>query len=311
MESRPLPAVELRGPPQLTSKRRALSGEADKSCVTTNPRAQDSLRINFKNFANIAEVTVGPKAIRFLIHRELLTLHSPFFHAALTGTFAEGLSQTITLPEERVESFEFFVYWLYTQRVEDNFKEGKPTYFVLLELYELADRLAVEGLRNQVVDKMAELAERTNSVLTPSDTHLLYERIRDSAPMRKLVLDLFAFKKTDNLIEKHQDDWHPDFMRDLVVKLKRPGAPAMMRHTLQPWKPGSWTSTKACEVCRAVLRPHAPANTCVCCGKAFCGNCASRGAAICVDWPVDNTCKPWRSMCYYHEHIDTPGCTEW
>jgi len=267
-------------------------------------------RTSFKTFGKIAEITVGPKAVRFLIHQELLSQHSLFFDAALNGAFAEGLSQAINLADERVEAFEFFVAWLYTQRIENvsMMKDNKPTYFNLLELYELADRLSVEGLRNMVVDKLAQLADDTNSVLTPSDTHLLYERIRDTAPIRTLVLDLFVFKKTDNLLEKHQDDWHPEFMRDLVVKLKRSGFAAMRRHTMQPWKPASWSLTRACDVCRTVLRPHVSGNQCVCCCKAFCNACVVRGHGVVVDWPVDNICKPWRNMCEYHEHTDTPRC---
>ncbi|KAF2096782.1 hypothetical protein NA57DRAFT_42611, partial [Rhizodiscina lignyota] len=262
-------------------------------------------------FTSVAEIIVGQNETKFLIHRELLSHYSTFFANALNGTFAEGISQAVTLREERLDLFEYFVYWLYTQRLEDIYKDGKPTYFILLELYSLADRLAIEKLRNDAIDKIAELAEKTNSVLTPSDTYILYEQIRDSSPLRRLVLDLFTFKKTDNLLANHPDEWHPTFLRELVVKLKRPGYPAMMRHELQPFKPANWTMSQACDVCKKLLKPQAAGSQCVAekCSRVFCNSCVGRGGAVCFDWPTESLCKPWKkNMCYYHEHVDTVPC---
>ncbi|KAF2459689.1 hypothetical protein BDY21DRAFT_275119, partial [Lineolata rhizophorae] len=150
----------------------------------------------------------------FVIHRDLLTHYSPFFAAALKGNFAEAETQKVNLPDERVDTFEIFVEWLYSQRLDTTappqatgpfLKDGKPAFFSLLHLYSLADRLCIEDLRNDIVDAVATLAERANAVPTPSDTHLLYVAIRPSAPLRALVLDLFAFKKTDALLATHPD----------------------------------------------------------------------------------------------------------
>ncbi|KAF2086281.1 hypothetical protein K490DRAFT_16916, partial [Saccharata proteae CBS 121410] len=217
------------------------------------PPAGGNYRTQFRNFTTISTVVVGPSETQFLIHRELLSHHSPFFAAALNGTFAEGLSQNIKLPAEDVATFELFIHWAYTGNLDDAFQRGgKVAFYLLLNLYGLADRLEVEKLRNQTVDKVAELAEKSNSVPTPSDTHTLYEDIRDTALMRNLVVDLFAFKKTDMLLASHPDEWHPTFLRELVVRVKRPEAQAMTRHALQPWKAASLTSTRACWVCRDV-----------------------------------------------------------
>jgi hypothetical protein len=252
--------------------------------------------------------------VRFLVHRELLTHHSPFFAAALTGTFAEGLSQTISLPAEPLATFELFVAWLYTQSLSAHraafFKDAKPAYYTLLHLYALADRLAIEALRNAVVDTVAELAESTNSVPTPSDTALLYEGVRDSAPLRALVLDLFGFKRTDRLLAEHCDPWHPLFLRDLVVRLKRPGEAAMRRHCLRPWTPAAWAVTRACAVCGRVVRPGVEVSACVGCARAFCGSCGAAGRDVVRFEAGVDVCKPWKgSRCVlYHEHKETESC---
>ena len=78
------------------------------------------LRYGFRTFSGVATVLVGEannKArpeTKYLVHKELITSASPFFAAALNSTFAEGMDQTVKLPEEKPEIFEWFLQWLYT-----------------------------------------------------------------------------------------------------------------------------------------------------------------------------------------------------
>ncbi|KAK1031459.1 hypothetical protein LTR33_016947, partial [Friedmanniomyces endolithicus] len=78
------------------------------------------LRTAFRNFSAPVEIIVGDDGdksrlqTKYLVHKELLTAASPFFAAALDGAFAEGLDQSVKLPEEKSEMFEWFLQWLYT-----------------------------------------------------------------------------------------------------------------------------------------------------------------------------------------------------
>ncbi|KAI5272257.1 hypothetical protein E4T47_04382 [Aureobasidium subglaciale] len=318
-----------------------------------HPTARGSIRTNFKSFHEVTTIVVGGQHVQdshsrgqgqttYTIHKDLLTAESPFFSAALNGAFAEGLDQTVRLPEEKPEIFEWFLWWLYTgslttpaptnchtesrhQRMHGVLglpgqgppfqhhmihtdgdlrnTAGSPKYFLLLDLYALSDKLMTTTLCNHIVDTIARLSESTNSVPTPSDTWILYDTIRDNAPMRKLILDLFAYKKTDKLLESHKDEWHPRFLRELVVKLKRPGLESLDRHSLSPWRPVSWQTTKACESCRELLKPGISCEKCEVCERAFCCGCASAGKTSSLGGDV-GTCKPWlKGMCSrYHEH---------
>lgn len=102
------------------------------------------------------------------------------------------------------------------------------------------------------MDLIADLADRTNSVLTLSDTCALYEAIRDSAPLRDLVLDLLASKKTDRLVERHANCLFAAFLHDLCVLLRRPCSQAMIRHRLKMWCPDTWDCARSCDGCRGV-----------------------------------------------------------
>lgn len=356
-------------------------GRADDDNISqrTRSRARRSptrvlLRTWFRNFSGFATVLVGEPnnkqrpETKYLIHKELLTSASPFFAAALNGTFAEGMDQTVRLPEEKPEIFEWFCQWLYTGtlktpapkcdyitsnvtpvpyitkgtqtlpcitkgvttvpvlssmhsltelseydiRTDGDLRngQGSPKYFLLLDLYALSDRLLTTQLSNHILTTLARLSETTNSVPTPSDTWILYDSIRENATIRALVLDLFAYKKTDRLLETHKDDWHPKFLRELCVKLKRPGPEAIERHSLVAWRPTDWSSSKACELCKDILQPGVSGDKCCACGKVFCAACL-REQGKCV-LPNDTSgCKPWngRGMCLrYHEHDEGEFC---
>jgi poly(rC)-binding protein 2/3/4 len=304
------------------------------------------LRTNIRDFTSVATVIVGEAdhktrpQTKYIVHKELLAQTSPFFAAALNGTFAEGLDQTVRLPEEKPETFEWFLQWLYTGaltvqptinlviparstthpfpqallHLDGDLRNsaGSPKYFLLLDLYALSDRLLTTPLSNHILTTLARLSETTNSVPTPSDTWLLYDTLPHSSPLQRLILDLFAYKKTDRLLETHKDDWHPRFLRDLVVKLKRPGPEAVDRHSLVSWRPRSWSGSKACEGCKEICKPDETVDKCTGCEKAFCGECLRRHAG--EGWTLSNDtsgCKPWmgRNMCArYHVHGEGEAC---
>ena len=106
-------------------------------------------------------ILLGPEEAPRLVPRELLTAVSPFFHAALTGAFSEGISQTIRLPEDRADIFDYFLFWLYTRRLDheavDAIEPTKPAYFWLLHLYCLVDKLGIADCKNAIVEKVAKL----------------------------------------------------------------------------------------------------------------------------------------------------------
>ena len=49
--------------------------------------------------------------------KELLVKASPFFAAALNGSFAEATSRVVNLPEDDTDAFALFVRWLYVGEI--------------------------------------------------------------------------------------------------------------------------------------------------------------------------------------------------
>jgi len=165
-------------------------------------------------FKTIVTITVGPNRQPFYVHLESLCAISPFFAAAFNKTynFAESGSATLNLPEARPEDFEYFVQWLYTHTLNhEELVGGHPAFFRLLRLYILADTIGVTKLKNDIVDAIAALADSSNSVPTAEDTRTIYSEISETSLLRKLVLDLFLWKRTEGLIETHLDSWYIEF----------------------------------------------------------------------------------------------------
>lgn len=108
----------------------------------------------------------------------------------------------------RPSDFEFFVQWLYTHTLaHEELDVPKPAYFKLIRLYILADSLQIEALKNDVIDEIIQLCEKWNSVPTPDDTKEIEANTLPGVGLRKLAVDLFVFKKTDQLVQKHEDSW--------------------------------------------------------------------------------------------------------
>lgn len=161
-------------------------------------------------FKTIVTILIGPERHAFQVHKEMLCQASPFFAAAFDNdyNFSEASSGSLEFPDVRAIDFEFFVQWLYRHDLaHEELDVPKAAYFRLIRLYILADILRIEALRNDVIDMMIRMSEKWNSVPTPDDTFLLHEQVREKTALRKLVVDLFVYKKTDQLVEKHEDQW--------------------------------------------------------------------------------------------------------
>lgn len=184
-------------------------------------------------FSSIVLLLVGPCATPLYVHESLLKKSSTFFSAALSPVyaFAESHTKTINLPEDRSEDVAYFLQWLYSSRslrhpkLDElqilNDKKQKPTFSLLLRLWTFADKYNIRHLQNDICDKLISVAERENACPNPGDTWTLYEEMNDGARIRDVVLDLFTWKRTEKLLEEHEDAWHEQFLRNLAVKMKK------------------------------------------------------------------------------------------
>lgn len=90
-------------------------------------------------------------AMKYVIHKKLVSYHSTFFKAALNGSFLEGQNNQVKLEEELPEVFNGFVHWLYTGQSPrdpsgDTYSLTEPALY-FLRLYCMADRMFAPELK--------------------------------------------------------------------------------------------------------------------------------------------------------------------
>lgn len=171
------------------------------------------------------EVLVGPTEEAFYVHKILLVSRSPFFKAALTGGWKEAKDGIVRLPEADVQSFEWFVYYLYTgqlnlKAIEDSAFESavelekkeaakanpSPEVHIddfttavmrqkLILTYGISEMLQCDILQNLVMDAFIRSLSLEKHYLPDAGTVcLIFDSTQVHSPLRRLVVDSFVYK---------------------------------------------------------------------------------------------------------------------
>jgi hypothetical protein len=130
--------------------------------------------------ATFATVIVDTEQARFVVHECLLTHHSEFFRAALTGRFKEAEEKAVALEEVEPATFGFFVHWLYNRHfpcreqsddpatVNAFYHEEFPDHEASIELYIFGDKYNCRDLRKAAIDLLFTEVVTNNTGLIAS-----------------------------------------------------------------------------------------------------------------------------------------------
>jgi hypothetical protein len=159
-------------------------------------------------FATIA-VTEGCLNCSFVVHEELLKYHSPFFRAALDGSFEEAKAKKVRV-EASAETVEFFVHWLYNQRLPS--KQDHPDLFKLweyldqnsysmaqlnlLRLHVFCDKYDVPVLKRLTLDTYIELVASNSNAPCAAHICIASANMPEDSPICRFVLDVCCKKNT-------------------------------------------------------------------------------------------------------------------
>ena len=116
---------------------------------------------------------------------KLLKSKSTFFTAAIGGGFAEGISKSITLPEEDPNIFQWFVVWLYVGFDPDLKNNMESDFFV--HLWALGDRLGCQLIQD---DAMCNLIEsHVDSQIEEYTLKEIYDGSTLGSNLRRFAVD--------------------------------------------------------------------------------------------------------------------------
>ncbi|KAL2069722.1 hypothetical protein VTL71DRAFT_14401 [Oculimacula yallundae] len=165
---------------------------------------QKPIRIMKKALSSkVVHIQVGEDVQDFGVHKDLICHYAPYFKAAFNSGFEESNTGILKLPETKVEVFELFNTWLYTQSLwngEDD-EESWPSFEHLIELYVFADMARVPQLMNYVIDTLVAISDLSECL--PDDDVLSFgwEKTPESSPLRRLIVDWIMFETNADFFE--------------------------------------------------------------------------------------------------------------
>lgn len=149
-------------------------------------------------------MVVGTKDVakRWDLPRELLINASPFFAAALKGSFAEATPNEITLPEGSTDAFTLFIQWLYIGEISDTDDDNGLwiSKLAYLQAYILGDKLRCLEFSDTV---MLELIKYHISMTITSETmRVVFENSASGSKLRRFAIDQFRYHLQKGYIEE-------------------------------------------------------------------------------------------------------------
>lgn len=187
-------------------------------------------------FDNIVEVKValGRMQKSFVLPEGLLRHYSGYFEATLGGNFAESKTKVIELKEERIETFERFVLWLYTGKFH-RFVPSEPDFRPICELWVLGDRRQIPLLTNQMINTVRNEVVKCRKVPTV-DLQYIYQNTTPDAKLRAFAIWVISNTGSASIanVDNHKH-WPEEATFDLlqaIWKLKETGTALVSNSTL-------------------------------------------------------------------------------
>ena len=176
-----------------------------------------------KLFDTIVYVKVGKDLKAFGLHKGLLCNRSAYFRAALEGNFKEAKEQVVLLPEDDVDVFELFQFWLYSGNLLDTGESiVNLSASLLVSLYLFAETRCIPQLQDMTIDALIHHIEVTNTFPTGSIPQI-YDNTTETSPLRRLLVDVAAREGERRngswFSEERQHLYNRTFLIDLVVAL--------------------------------------------------------------------------------------------
>ena len=171
-------------------------------------------------YEDVITIRVGPNGDPFYVYKQLVEKDAAFFKTALNGSFSEGTTQEISLPEDHVQTFRIYQTWLLTGELRYNF-DDEGLWLTLARLWIFADKICSPRFENSIVDAFFDiLTENDNEsvpVASADAVHYVYDHTVHGSRLRRLFTRFFiqlAPKKT-RLVE-----YPTEFLAAIISRMR-------------------------------------------------------------------------------------------
>ena len=160
-------------------------------------------------------MVVGPtgNTKTWYLPKKLLVNASPFFAAALNGSFAEATSKVINLPEDNTDAFALFTRWLFVGEISGelfNYEDdltgdeilgtydagtkrlmNATTVLVYLQAYILGDKLGCSVFQDLAM--LEVISYHIVASFSAETTRTIYEQSGLGSKLRRFAIDMFRY----------------------------------------------------------------------------------------------------------------------
>jgi hypothetical protein len=173
----------------------------------------------------MVQLLVGKSETSFQVHEDFLCSASPVFHAAFNNDFKEANERKLSLPDDDVETIEYFIQWIYSQPYNrypvDVSDESYPQ---LGRLYVFADKMQADGLKKDIVLQFLQLQRQAGVQPPPMSTVVfVFENTTKGSAFRWLLAEYYAWCMGGEWYQKSMNPGVlsevPEFSADLAVAL--------------------------------------------------------------------------------------------
>jgi hypothetical protein len=147
-----------------------------------------SNQVNSIFSGGIAAVNVGPNAVPFDCHLELLCDCSPYFSRIYKTRFTESPREPVILPDTDPDTFANFLAWAYRGTLTRAF-DSFPTWIGLCRLWILADILEISTLQNRVIDQCLAMHDQSKINLGWTEVKYIYDNAAAASPLRRFAVN--------------------------------------------------------------------------------------------------------------------------
>lgn len=164
----------------------------------------------------------------FQVHEQLLRSRSPFFDAALSNSWKEGLQGRITLREDPNEIVKLYLLFLYFGKLHIDWtktSEGLPDndllpeYITLARLYVFAEKIGDINCKNAIVRAMIKRMDieidECQYFPIGEAINIIYQGTTAGSKGRKLVVDAAVVHGHGGWIDPDVDGNNAEYLTDL------------------------------------------------------------------------------------------------
>ncbi|KAL8967397.1 MAG: hypothetical protein Q9183_002937 [Haloplaca sp. 2 TL-2023] len=190
------------------------------------PSPQNALTCNHADYdvsnlyEDVIKIRVGPDGEPFHVYKELVKRDAAFFKTALDGSFSEGTTQEISLPEDDVHTFRIYQTWLITGELRYNF-DDEGLWLTLSKLWIFADKICSPRFENRIIDAIFDiLAENDNEnlpVASADTVHYVYDHTVKGSRLRRLFTRCFIQLAPQN---KRLVAYPSEFLAAVISRLR-------------------------------------------------------------------------------------------